>query len=78
MKTDNLPELRHVSFFVDFCMSLSFIMKTRLKRCVVYFMLAASISLVFQECIFRRKNRCDSCPGLVKQKKVKKATKGSI
>jgi hypothetical protein len=53
-------------------------MKPRFKNYVLYFALLMSLTFVFESCfILRRKNRCD-CPALLKKKRVKKATKGSI
>jgi hypothetical protein len=34
----------------------------------------ALVAVLLQGC----KNQCDSCPGIVKQKKVRKSSKGSI
>lgn len=39
------------------------------------FMLLSSMQGCF---LFRGKNKCDSCPGIIKHKRTKKSTKGSI
>lgn len=54
-------------------------MKSKITKTLMALLLLVSIAVLFQECfIFRRKNKCDSCPGLVKNKKIRKPTKGSI
>jgi hypothetical protein len=39
------------------------------------FVLLTSIQSCF---LFKGKNKCDSCPGIIKHKRTKKSTKGSI
>jgi hypothetical protein len=50
-----------------------------LKRYLLLFSVIALVTSGLESCfIFKGKNRCDSCPGLVKQKRTKRHTKGSI
>ena len=44
-------------------------------------LLTASVILLstMEGCfMFKPKNKCDSCPGIIKRKKIKKSSKGSI
>lgn len=47
------------------------------KRYVVLLLAASVLTLTLESC-FLIKNKCDSCPGLVKNKKVRRSSKGSI
>ncbi len=54
-------------------------MNFKIAKYTATVLLLAFVTLFFQECfMFRKKNGCNSCPALVKRKKVRKATKGSI
>ncbi len=49
------------------------------KRYLLLFSAAAVLLSTMEGCfIFRPKNKCDSCPGLIKRKKTRKSSKGSI
>jgi hypothetical protein len=48
-----------------------------MKRTIAVLILAAFATLTLESC-FLRKNRCDTCPGIAKQKTVRKRNKGSV
>lgn len=49
------------------------------SRGIVAMLLGFFLLSTLQSCfLFKGKNRCDSCPGIIKHKKTKKSTKGSI
>lgn len=48
-----------------------------LKRYVILLVATSVLTLTMESC-FLLKNKCDSCPGLVKNKKVRRSSKGSI
>lgn|GEM_PF-4649774 len=51
----------------------------KLRRVLHITVATMLLSALFSSCfLFKSKNKCDSCPGLVKVKKTKKASKGSI
>lgn len=47
------------------------------KRSLIIFSILAIVACTMESC-FLKKNKCDGCPGLVKNKKVRKSSKGSI
>lgn len=50
-----------------------------IKRYLLLFSVILLVTSSLESCfLFKGKNRCDSCPGLVKQKRTKKQSKGSI
>lgn len=54
-------------------------MKLKFAKTIIGLFVVVSISLLFQDCYaFRGKNKCDTCPGLVKGKKVRRPSKGSL
>jgi hypothetical protein len=57
--------------------SLIFVVSKMIKR---YLLLASVLFLVLStmEGCFLQKNKCDSCPGISKHKKVRKHNKGSL
>lgn len=48
-----------------------------LKRYTILLVATGVLTLALESC-FLIKNKCDSCPGLVKNKKVRRSSKGSI
>ncbi len=49
------------------------------KRYILLFSILVIVTSSLESCfIFRSKNKCDSCPGLVKVKRTRKQSKGSI
>jgi len=49
------------------------------RRYLLLFAVAVIAMSTMEGCfIFRGKNKCDSCPGIIKHKKTRKQTKGSI
>ena len=53
-------------------------MKTKTAKGLLTLIMLISFSLVFQECALFRKNKCDGCPAMKHNKKVRKSSKGSI
>jgi hypothetical protein len=50
-----------------------------LKKIVFLFLFFGLFTTITQGCfLFKGKNKCDSCPGIIKHKKTRKSTKGSI
>jgi hypothetical protein len=47
------------------------------KRYLIILSVLAIITTTMEGC-FMQKNKCDSCPGIVKEKKVRRSSKGSI
>ncbi len=47
------------------------------KRSIIILSLLAFVTLTMESCLFH-KNKCDGCPGLTKNKRVRKSSKGSI
>lgn len=46
------------------------------KRGLIIFSILAIVAFTMEGCF--NKNKCDGCPGLVKKKKVRRSSKGSI
>lgn len=44
----------------------------------LFILIILAILITTMEGCFLQKNKCDSCPGIVKPKKVRKSSKGSI
>ncbi len=47
------------------------------KRALIIFSVLAIVACTMESCLFH-KNKCDGCPGMVKTKKVRRSSKGSI
>lgn len=51
----------------------------KIRRVLHFTVISMLLSVLLSSCfLFKSKNKCDSCPGLVKVKKTKKSSKGSI
>lgn len=46
------------------------------KRGLIIFSILAIVTCTMEGCF--NKNKCDGCPGLIKKKRVRKSSKGSI
>ena len=71
VKISHKSLLKNTKIFAYIC---SIIM---LKRYLLVFSALALMVTTLEGCLFH-KNRCDTCPGIVRYKKVRKNTKGSL
>jgi hypothetical protein len=66
-------------FFIRSGSEPNIIFARMLKRYFLLISVAVLALSTLESCfIFRPKNKCDSCPGIIKHKKAKKSSKGSI